>query len=135
MAKRNKHRARVSSAPVVSRATKRENRSSIVSAPLLLPAPLKKKRVQPTRLLTNDSRVSGEAARLSQHLRRIAAMPSIAEKRKRVSKLSLAPATAEPDARKSSQKAREALHCKKRPDSKKAAHGKGGSKRFVPWCS
>lgn len=26
-------------------------------------------------------------------------------------------------------------NCKKRPDSKKARAGKGGSKRFVPWCT
>lgn len=59
-------------------------------------------------------------------------MPVIAEKQKRVSKLSLA--SPSPDARKSSHKAREALHCKRRPDSKKATRGNGGSKRFVPWC-
>lgn len=56
------------------------------------------------------------------------------EKEKRKSKLSLAVAAAEPDGRKSSGKARVAVSCKKRPDSKRAARGSGGSKRFVPWC-
>lgn len=42
----------------------------------------------------------------------------------------------QPDARKSSVKARERLTCKKRPDSKKAASKRsgGGAKTFVPWC-
>lgn len=53
------------------------------------------------------------------------------------SRLSLAPNTPEPDARKSSERARDLRVCKKRPDSKKAARsgGSGGYiKRFVPWC-
>ena len=50
--------------------------------------------------------------------------------------LSLSTRTApEPDPRKSSHKAREVLHCKKKPDSRKAARsGGGGKKKFVPWC-
>lgn len=56
------------------------------------------------------------------------------EKDKRQSNLSLAVAAAKPDDRKSLKKAREALSCKKRPDSKKAARGSGGGRRFVPWC-
>lgn len=56
---------------------------------------------------------------------------------RRQSKLSLAPNTPEPDARKSSERARDLPVCKKRPDSKKAALSKGGGggrKSFVPWC-
>ena len=34
-----------------------------------------------------------------------------------------------------SLKTRTVLHCKDRPDSKRARLGAGGSKRFVPWCS
>ncbi|UIB81434.1 hypothetical protein [Flyfo microvirus Tbat2_110] len=54
---------------------------------------------------------------------------------RQVSQLSLAN-TPEPDNRKSSHKAREWPHCKKRPDSKKAARstGGGGAKKFIPWC-
>lgn len=104
-----------------------------LSAPaLFIPARLKKRNVLTTSQDTYHSRRSGEAARLSQHLQRVAAMPLIAEKRKRNSKLSLAVAPS-PDDRKSSPKARE-VHCKRRPDSKKATRGSGGSKRFVPWC-
>ncbi len=33
-----------------------------------------------------------------------------------------------------SLKTRDDLLCKKRPDSKKARNGSGGSKKFVPWC-
>lgn len=33
-----------------------------------------------------------------------------------------------------SLKTRDDLLCKKRPDSKKAQNGSGGSKKFVPWC-
>lgn len=135
MAKRSKHRARsaVAVGPV-SRPSVRTVKLTAVSAPTLLPSPLKKnKLVLATSQHSYHSRVSSEAARLSQHLQRVAAMPVIAEKQKRVSKLSLASAPS-PDTRKSSHKAREALHCKRRPDSKKATQGKGGSKRFVPWC-
>ena len=56
---------------------------------------------------------------------------------RRQSMLSLAPSTPEPDARKSSIRARDLPVCKKRPDSKKAARSKGGGggrKSFVPWC-
>lgn len=134
MAKRSKRRARSAmSVGSVSRSSVRTFRPAAVSSPpLFLQSPIKKKLVLTTSQDAYHSRKSGEAARLSQHLQRVAAMPPIAEKRKRVSKLSLAVAPS-PDERKSSHKARE-VHCKKRPDSKKAAHGKGGSKRFVPWC-
>ncbi|QCS37064.1 hypothetical protein [Tortoise microvirus 47] len=60
--------------------------------------------------------------------------PIIQENKRARSALALK-AISEPDNRKSSPKAREQLHCKKRPDSKKAATGKGGGvKRFIPWC-
>jgi hypothetical protein len=61
----------------------------------------------------------------------------ITDKNRTRSNLSLVAITAEPDNRKSSHKAREALTCKKRPDSKKAARSAGNgsvNKKFVPWC-
>lgn len=142
MAKRSKRDKRRSKtvAPAPSRpvASKLQPGRSAAPAPSVSPSlisRLTKKAVRPTRPNTYHSRISSEAARLSQHLERTAAVPSIAEKRKPQSKLSLI--ASEPDARKSSPKAREHSHCKKRPDSKKAARtgkGGGGNKRFVPWC-
>lgn len=59
----------------------------------------------------------------------------IIEENKRAKSALAIKALSEPDNRKSSPRAREPLHCKKRPDSKKAATGKGGGvKRFIPWC-
>ncbi len=120
---------------VVSGANSRRLAAPKASPLSFLPSPFKKLIVKPTRLDTFHSRDRSEATRLSLHLDRVAAMPVIAEKHRTQSKLSLI--ATEPDKRKSSEKAREALHCKKRPDSKKAARsGKGGgvNKRFVPWC-
>lgn len=108
------------------------SRPVLSSTPSLI-SPLKKTVVRPARPNSYHSRISGEAARLSHHLERVAAVPSPAEKQRHRSKLSLAP-VGEPDTGKSSEKAREPPHCKKRPDSKKATRGKGGSKRYVPWC-
>lgn len=133
MAKRSK-RKREGIAGAVSRTRVTVSGVTPVSGTPSLISPIKKKPVLTTSQHTYHSRSSGEAARLSQHLQRVAAIPSSAEKRQRISKLSLAKAVAEPDVRKSSEKAREAPHCKKRPDSKKAARGSGGSKRYVPWC-
>lgn len=67
-----------------------------------------------------------------------AASAATSQERHRVrSKLALT-AQREPDKRKSSEKARDHLTCKKRPDSREAARtkrGKGaGVKKFVPWC-
>jgi len=141
MAKRSKRsaRKRPESTPVTGlsfRMVKGHARPVVMApSPLSFISPLKKTLGRPTRPTTNHSRNSGEAARLSEHLTRVAAVPSPAEKRKPHSKLSLI--ASEPDARKSSDKAREPAHCKKKPDSKKAARsGKGGgvNKRFVPWC-
>lgn len=135
MAKRNKHRNRSVDLSAVTRERPRVvvPPGRKVSSPPLLYVP-EKKRVLVPRSMARDSRKAAEAARLSVHLSRVAAIPSPAETQLHRSKLSLAPAMAEPDNRKSSHKAREALTCKKRPDSKRATRGKGGSKRFVPWC-
>lgn len=131
MAKRNKRKSRRVVAPSPQRLSVGRVALPSLPSPILI-SPPKKRIVKATSFHSTNSRISSEAARLSQHLQRVAAMPSIAEKRKRVSKLSLAPV--EPDDRKSSPKARETLKCKKRPDSKRATRGPGGSKRFVPWC-
>lgn len=42
----------------------------------------------------------------------------------------------EPDNHQSSEKARDRLTCKKRPDSRQAARSTGGTgqKKFIPWC-
>lgn len=62
-------------------------------------------------------------------------LPVVTQKNRK-SQLSLAKSTLEPDARKSSERARDYSKCKKRPDSKKAARsaGGGGVKKFIPWC-
>lgn len=134
MAKRKRSRLvkRTVAAPLARPAVSNIRLGPLPVAPLSSRAVLRPKLVLATSQHTYHSRNSGEAARLSQHQRRAAAVSSIAEKRKRHSGLSLA--AAKPDERKSSEKAREAPHCKKRPDSKKAARGAGGSRRFVPWC-
>lgn len=80
----------------------------------------------------SDRPPSGYAAPVAAKAKK----PVITEKHRQQSKLNLSP-TPEPDARKSSEKARENNVCKKRPDSKKAARSKGGGggrKQFVPWC-
>jgi hypothetical protein len=59
-------------------------------------------------------------------------MPDIKEAHRARSKLAIA--AHEHDERNSPKKAREYPSCKKRPNSKKAAKGNGGSKKFVPWC-
>ena len=40
----------------------------------------------------------------------------------------------QPERREVDKIARKETVCKKRPDSKKAQKGAGGSKQFVPWC-
>lgn len=138
MSKRSRKR-RERNAVVDIAASPSPAKARTISRPVLSPSPsfisplVKKTVVRATSPNSNYSRISGEAARLSQHKQRVAAMPSIAEKQRHRSKLSLAP-VGEPDARKSSEKAREPPHCKKRPDSKRATRGGGGSKRYVPWC-
>lgn len=141
MAKRKKSKKRLARSAVrrtgvLSGSHLAMTRSRSVSPHALFQSPLRKYLGKPTRLASYHSRNrKGEAlTRLSLHRERMAAVPSIAEKHKPLSKLSLAHTVAEPDKRKSSEKAREVPHCKKRPDSKKATRGSGGSKRFVPWC-
>lgn len=107
-------------------------------SPSSSPAPvvyfsLKKRQVALIKSRVKDGRKAGEIERLALHRQRVAAIPQKLEAERQKSSLSLAK-LAEPDGRKSSVKAREAIHCKKRPDSKKATRGLGGSKRFVPWC-
>lgn len=137
--KRDKRRAKTV-APAPSRPVVSKRQPGRLASPALSVSPslisrLTKKAVRPTRPNPNHAQSSRDAAWASQHQERVAAVPSSAEKRKPHSKLSLV--AREPDKRQSSEKARDLLHCKKRPDSKKAARsGKGGgvNKRFVPWC-
>lgn len=110
-------------------------------APPVVLAPLIHERTilslsRPTRATASHGRNSASEARarLSQHLERTQAARDVAEKHKRQSRLSLDPV--EPDGNRSSDKARDRVTCKERPDSRVAARspGSGSPRRFVPWC-
>lgn len=149
MAKKNRRKdtGRAQSRTAVSSAARSLSANALAWSTPRHPGP-NKMRVQPTRLHTvtwsDSERLAERVARSTpkrQPERQALSIPTKPkavrlERTRKHSTLSLAP-TASPDTRKSSHKAREALRCKERPDSKKAArsgNSGGNRKKFVPWC-